>query len=122
MLTWISGFLEIEVLSSFLFRCSDQVILLQRLTMDKKPSKKATVSGTKKVANGKKRSKKRGESSATGKTKYHTVDYYSALFFNLPIGLKVPIHYSGNYPGGYTRKALFKDGKNTYTFYHDKKK
>ena len=74
-------------------------------TMAETPSKKAPANRTTKAANGKKRSKKRIKSTAARKKEYVTLDYYSSLFFNRPIGFKIPINYSGNYPVGLHTKS-----------------
>ena len=89
--------------------------------MAKTPSKKAPSKGAKKAAAGKKRNKKRVESSAAHKTKHVTLDFHLSLFFGLPVGFQTPVTQRGNYPGGYTGKAVFRHDNKTWTFYVDKK-
>ena len=90
--------------------------------MAKTPSKKAPASGAKKAASSKNSGKKRVVSNAADKTKHVTLDFLSSRFFCLPVGFQVPVRYRGNYPGGYTGKAIFERGRNTWTFYVDKRK
>ena len=104
--------------------------------MVKTPSKKAPANGAEKAANGKSRRKNRGETSAARKKRsdkrvescaarkieYFTHDFISSRFFGLPVGFKIPLIYSGNYPGGYTKKGIFRHGNKTWKCYGGKKK